>query len=369
MKLSELYLQNFRNIEDLTLNFSEGITLFVGRNGQGKTNLIEAIFSLSLSRPFRSRKKEVFLQHGAEYGRVKGMVSLGNEEEETLEIFWQQNGNRSNGTVFQRNGVKKSSPEFLGHKHFFAVLFAPEDMDIPVTTPKNRRQFLSRVLSPLFPEYLTSALKYDKVLRHRNKLLSEFPHGNVQRMEFHFWDSELEKWSEVISDYRRKFCAFISERIAQKYRAISHTDDVLKMCFMPSVGEEKSLFGVLEQNFSQDVRFGSTQKGPHRDDFSLLLRGRPLSETASRGEMRSAMIALKVCERDFVAEHTSLTPVLLLDDVFSELDSVRRSALLTFFQSEQVFISTTDVPEFSEDMSVQVFTVENGTVLGKSGNI
>lgn len=372
MKLTQISLQHFRNISEVTLDLSPGVNIFVGQNGQGKTNLIEAIFALSLSRPFRSRAKEVFLQHDQDFGRVKGVVQITESEEEELEIFWQQSASKKNGTVFRKNGVERSSTEFLKSKHFFAVLFSPEDMEIPFAAPKQRRQFLSRVLAPLFPDYLIASLQYDKVLRRRNKLLQEFPRGHIQKMEFDFWDSELSKWGQVLEKFREEFFMFLEQNIAEKYKLISQEknkiQDMLSVRYLPSIPKDKDFFQVLANSFSKDARYGSTQKGPHRDDFELLINGKPLEQVASRGEIRSAIIALKLCERDFVAEHTSLFPVLLLDDVFSELDEVRRDALLQIFTNDQVFVSTTDLPKISNTKKQKIFEVRAGQIQENSSS-
>lgn len=360
MYLSSLQLQHFRNIAEAHLEFGKGINILVGQNGQGKTNILEAIFALALSRPFRSREKEVFIEHHADFARLKGMVHCGNNEEETLEIFWEQRSKSS--AVFQRNRVQKNSAEFLSSKHFFAVLFAPEDMELPFAAPRVRRQFLSRLLSTLFPEYLAAALKYEKVLKHRNKLLQEYSEGTAQKMEFDFWDAELTKWAEVLETYTIQFFEFASTRLTQNYHAISQKKDRLTLKFIPSVAPEEDFFAVLQKNFSRDVRYGSTQRGAHRDDFALLLNDHPLEAVGSRGEVRSALLALKLCERDFIAEQTSVAPVLLLDDVFSELDEERRTALLKVFENTQVFISSTHLPEIPNTNSTFIFRIQAGKI-------
>jgi DNA replication and repair protein RecF len=360
MFLKSIALQHFRNISQLELEFSEGINIFRGDNGQGKTNIIESIFALALSRPFRSREKNVFIEHGAQFSKIEGTVNVDSGQEELLEIFWDQSG-RGGQTVFRKNKVQKTSTAFLEQKHLFAVLFAPEDMELPFATPKKRRQILSRVLSPLFPEYLTALVKYEKVLKRRNKLLSDFPKGHIKKMEFDFWDTELVKWSQVITKYRREFFQFLTLKIGEKYELISRKNDTLLTHYMPSVQEHDDFLKVLEKNFHLDVRYGATQRGPHRDDFFLELNSRPLEEAASRGEIRSAIIAFKLCERDFIAEHTSLFPVMLLDDVFSELDEFRRKALLDIVRSNQVFISTTDTSKF-HTKKAHTFVVKEGRV-------
>ncbi len=358
MHLTHITTENFRNLQSKELKFAPGITIFVGQNAQGKTNILEAIYTFSLSRPFRSNTKEVFTMQGKDFSRITAKVHVG-QDVENLQIFWGDTGTKKSQTICKKNDVQLSPTEFLKQKHFFAVLFAPEDMELMSNAPQKRRRFLSRILSPLFPEYLEALLKYEKVLKHRNKLLSEFPKGKIQKQEFDFWDAELVKWGEIIQKYRQEFADFTHQHITRKYQSVSETNEEVKFLYTPSIKSGESFFKTLEKSFAHDVRYGSTQKGPHRDDFQILLRNQPLEETASRGELRSALVALKLCERDFIAEVTSFSPVLILDDVLSELDEKRRGALLKNFENQQVFISCTHLPEKFEG---EVFEVREGKI-------
>ncbi|MBI5414706.1 DNA replication/repair protein RecF [Candidatus Peregrinibacteria bacterium] len=358
MHISSISLSHFRNISETTLNFSPKMNIFTGKNGQGKTNLLEAIYALSLSRPFRSREKSVFIQEEAEYSKITGEIILENTEKEILEIFWEQGTGKSGRTIFRKNGVQKSAGEFLKTKHFFTVLFAPEDMELPFASPKYRRQYFSRILSPLFPDFLSASLNFEKILKHRNKLLIDFPKGKVQKMEFAFWDAELEKWAKVLHTYRQKYAEFLQRNLQKKYRELFHKNDALDIFYLPSVPHDADFFETLEKNFHQDVHLGSTQKGPHRDDFQIIFHGKPIAEVGSRGEIRSTIIALKLCEQDFITEETSFSPVLLLDDVFSELDEDRRKVILHAFSNTQIFVTATEMPKMRRKM--EVFEVKRG---------
>ena len=297
---------------------------------------MESIFSLSFSKPFRSQKKEVFLSHNAEYGKVRGEFSG-----EHLEIFWGLQPKKIN--VYKKNDIKISASEYIHEKKFLSVLFSPEEMNLPIAAPEQRRKFLSRVLSPLFPEYFEASLKYNSVLKNRNALLKKYSEGGVQQSEFFFWDLELSKYHAVLQKFRHLFFTFVNEKISEYYASVAKKPESVSLEFFPSLREGENFLDILEKNFQTDVRRGRTTQGSHRDDFSFLLRGIPLEDAASRGEMRTTILALKKCEQDFVEAFGKSSPILLLDDVFSELDLFHQEHLLETISGTQSIITTTEL--------------------------
>lgn len=346
MKIQSLALQNFRNYSEKKIIFSEGVNVFMGENGVGKTNILEAIFSLSFSKPFRSTKKEVFVHHHRDYGRIKGIFFEAKNPEnshEQLEIFWGIHPKKTN--LYKRNDIKISASSYIKEKKFLSVLFSPEEMNLPIAAPAQRRKFLARVLSPLFPEYFEASLKYNSVLKNRNALLKKYFEGTVQRSEFFFWDEELAKYHTILQHYRKKFLDFVNEKISGYYQKIAKTPEHAELKFFPSVEEadEKNFLEILSENFEIDVRRGRTTQGSHRDDFQFFLRDIPLEEAASRGETRTTLLALKKCEQDFVEYYGKSSPILLLDDVFSELDIMHQEHLLQTIQNSQTIITCTEL--------------------------
>ncbi len=360
MELSGLTIEHFRNIRKTDLHFSPGINVFLGKNGQGKTNLLEAVSALSLSRPFRSREKEVFVQEGSPHATITGAAKAEDGSEETLRIFWELGPVPGGRTVFFRNDVEFTATEYLRTKGFAAVLFSPEDMVLTSAPPKMRRNYLSQVLSPLIPEYLKALLEYERVLKQRNRLLIECGANKVRPEEFHFWDTALVKNGEIIMEKRKEFFSSVAPRFPRFYHALSRKKESVEIRYLPSIPPPEDFASLLGRSFQNDVRLGSTQKGPHRDDFEILCRGKPLSETASRGEVRTAMIALKLSEREFITGKTGKNPVLLLDDVFSELDEDRSGALMDLLQKSQIFLTGTHVPEGG--LLRRIFSVNKGKI-------
>ncbi|MEI7510573.1 MAG: DNA replication and repair protein RecF [Candidatus Peregrinibacteria bacterium] len=350
--ISSLTLENFRKFTQESFVFSEGITVIEGNNGVGKTNILEAIYALATGKPFRSHKKEVFVQHDAPYARVSGICTSppdkgglgGGGEKDAINrvstIFWQISPTAK--TAYFWDDIALSAGEYLKKKTFFAVLFSPEEMNLPLFAPKYRRNFLNRLLSLLFPEYFEAASKYEITLQNRNQLLKRAQESFVSPQEFFFWDQELIKWEAVIRKKREDFFVFVNVHISSAYQRMSGAFDDIAIHFQPSVDSHIPFTEALLSHFARDKMMGSTGVGPHRDDFQILLRGLPLEEDASRGETRSALLALKEIERIFIAEHTGTPPILLLDDVFSELDQNHREHLLKSLEGTQTILSTTE---------------------------
>jgi DNA replication and repair protein RecF len=332
--LKQIYLENFRNHQELALSFSQPIAIITGINGIGKTSLLEAIFALATLKPFRSAKRRVFIKSKGDYALIKGDFS-----EESLMIYWQQKPQRK--TVFKRNEIRLDLNEYLTKKDFLAILYAPEDNNLPFTSPRERRKFLARTLVPIRPGYFQKILDYEKVLRQRNKLLQLYNESRARLQEFDYWDQQLISLGEVITRERANYLDFIAKKITSYFQLITGTKDTLSLYFKSSSSD---LVQDLANNFRRDLALGSTSVGAHRDDFELFLNKRALGEVGSRGEVRSAILAFKKAEFDFIFEQTSKKPLLLFDDVFSELDSTHRQGFLQLVAKSQTIITATDFP-------------------------
>lgn len=336
--IQSLFLEHFRNYSKKEFLFTSPLVLITGENGKGKTNILEALSALVFVKPFRSGKKEVFIEHNAGFGRVKGKTDTG----EVLEVFWGIDTGSS--LQIKRNDVACSTREYLKYKSLHAVLFSPEDLNLPILSPQYRRNFISRLLSSLFPEYFHSALEYKSLLKQRNALLKRYSDNLAQRSEFEFWDTELQKHQSVLSEYHADFCNFANVHFPEEYCALSGKKEPVLLEWISSLEEGVGYMESLRQCFEKDVFKGATQKGVHRDDFILSLRGVPVHEGASRGESRSVLLALKKIEQMFITKHTGNAPLLLLDDVFSELDYSHQTHLLSSLNpSQQCIITTTHV--------------------------
>lgn len=348
--IKTIILENFRNHQLTEISFSDKTTVFVGENGSGKTNILEAVYSFAVLKPFRSHKREIFINENSGYAKLQLST-----KENKLEIFWQK---IPASTVFKKNRVKLKTSDFFEQKNFSAVLFTPDNLNIPFASPSERRKLFSNVLSQVFQEYFESQLNFDKILRHRNRLLQDYREQKAKKSDFDFWDQKFITESTLLTEYRQKFIDFINTKITNYFQQISKNKKELKIDFLPS---SLNIAEDLEKNFQKDVIIGTTRKGAHRDDFIFYLDGISLTEKASRGEVRSAILAFRLAERDYITEKTDTKPLLLFDDVFSELDEIHRKAFLDLIQEEQAIINTTEIP-FALPEPFISYKVENGSI-------
>ncbi len=333
--LRHLSLTNFRNHANFTADFSRQGAIITGANGAGKTSILEAICLLSSLRSFRTRKMDEVVLSGEDFCEVTAKT-----EAEAFTLRWQFTPRKK--TVLRRNDVILSAPELLKRKGFFAVLFSPEELQLPFMPPRDRRKFMNRLLSPLFPAHLRDLRKLEKIVASRNALLKRIYDGLAKREEVEFYDQELATVSEQVTALRQKFFAESQTAFAKFYQTISGTSATLSIDFAPSITDAPLV--TIQNEYAHDLARKATSRGAHHDDFHFFLDGVPLENCGSRGEVRSAILALKMAERDFVHQTTETEPVLLLDDVFSELDADRRRHLMEFISQRQCFITTTDTP-------------------------
>jgi len=350
MVLKSLSLQNFRNYSQKEFIFSSGINLVVGPNAVGKTNLLEAIYLLATGRSFRAEVEAEMISYNGQISNIKCQMSNG-EELEIILTRGEINGKRVAKKIYKVNGVNRRMIDFVGHLR--VVYFGPEDLEIVVDSPARRRDYLDSVLEQVDREYRRASLSYKKGLRQRNKLLEQIREEGKPRSVLYFWDRLLIENGEVITKKREEFINFVNQQPPYFEK--------LELIYGKSIISPQR----LEQYAEEEVGAGMTLVGPHRDDFVVQIRNsirqladeiRNLSIFGSRGEQRTAVFCLKLAEMEFITQKTGQRPVLLLDDIFSELDHQRRKRLLEVIPRQQTIITTTDLhlvkPEARKKMEV-----------------
>ena len=336
MQIKKLKLENFRKFSSFELDINQDILLLIGKNAQGKTNLLEAIHVLSIGKSFRLNKLDKAIKWGEEYLRIQGVL----DNQSKLEVFYSVVPRRQK--VSKINGVKKKLNDFVGN--FLTVLFTPEDIDLVSAAPGNRRRFLDILLSQISHQYLIDLLNYQKVLKHRNKLLKAILENKSKEDELEFWDSRLAEHGINIVRERKAFFEQTKNFLTHQYQKISGTQENLFLKYHARIDEadEKKYIQQLIKRHNRDIQLCETSSGPHRDDFEFMLNNKPLISFGSRGEYRSVILALKLTEVKFIEDKKEDKPVLLLDDVFSELDTNRKKFLLNTIKKQQTIITTTD---------------------------
>lgn len=352
MILKKLRLQNFRSYKHQEFEFSNQTTLVVGPNTSGKTNLLEAVYLLATGKSFRADLEQEMVDWKELLARVKGRI-VKDKETTDLEIILTRGeigGERVAKKKYLLNGVGKRMMDFVGNLR--AVYFGPEDLDLITDSPSLRRRYLDLVLSQVDREYGRSNLSYEKGLRQRNKLLERIREEGVSRSQLLFWNQLLIRNGQIITQKRQEFIEFINDQ--------ELTDFNFQLIYDKSIISPARLNEYTEE----EVAAGVTLVGPHRDDFSFrigetrLPAGRDLSVYGSRGEQRLAILWLKLGELEFVAQKTDGRPLLLLDDIFSELDQERRHLVLKVIPEQQTIITTTDVHLVKKDFQKKINVVE-----------
>jgi DNA replication and repair protein RecF len=352
MQLNWLKIQDFRNYGELEIDLTEAPVLaLVGPNAQGKTNLLESIAFLALGKSFRSRKALETLGWDQPHGRIKAEVEREGRATE-LEVFFQRS---PESKKLKKHGQVVKPKEFLGQLR--VVLFTPDHLQMITGSPRLRRQFMDRVLIQLDPGYVDAFGTYQAVLKQRNALLKRVNLGRAQKWEIELWDARLLHEAERIWAKRTELMSFVAGELTQLYQAIAQTDDELTVKYNPDRDHyEEKLIAHLDS----DLRSGSTSVGPHRDDFTLLINGRELGEFGSRGECRSGVLALKIAQIHFIESTCGHKPLLLLDDVFSELDEDRQKHLGGLLKDYQAVITTTSLDHVQGLTDASIYLVNGG---------
>lgn len=330
MLLTSVSLQNFRNYSKKEFKFGKNITLIVGPNTIGKSNLIEAIFFMASGRSFRIDRDEQLVKFEQEVARIKGRI-----DDKELEVVIAKNGVGGRITPFKKylvNGVGRRKVDFVGN--FFAVLFAPSDLEIIIGSPSKRRDFMDNILIQTDRDYRFAETIYEKGLRARNALLHKAKETGVRsEKEFLYWDNLLIGQGQKITKKREDFVEYLE--YSKK--------DILNF----EIFYDKSLISKerLLQYKDAEVGAGVTLVGPHRDDFIINLINKKEEHDirffGSRGQQRLATLQLKLLELSFIEQITKERPVLLLDDIFSELDKEHIDLVLSMIGKHQVIITTT----------------------------
>lgn len=336
MIIQSVKLVNFRSHDEFLLQCNKKTSLLVGENGSGKTSVLEAIYEALRGKSFRATDEEI-LKRGTEFYRIELDFTDGTK---TIVLY---DGQKKQFLVEDKKKIR------LPKKNRYPiVLFLPEDLHLVATSPTKRRGYFDRVISEFNESYNNSLLKYEKALRQRNELLKKHKinedDSKVIDRDFFSWNILLAKYGLEIRNYRKQYLDKLNAEFNQVYHSIVENGDrvFLKLNLFGGEITEADYFNRLENEFRRDLILGHTGFGIHRDDFIFLFNGKEADGTASRGELRSMILAMKFIEADLIFRETGKRPVVLLDDVFSELDNVRQKSLVKNFKDNQVIITSVD---------------------------
>ncbi len=357
MQLRSLGLRNHRNYAQLDLIPGAGVNVFIGANGQGKTNLLEAVAMLALSSSPRSRRELELIGPVAPMSRIEAEVESAGLKAE-LAITLSLEGDRAR-RVIEVDGVRRRAFDLPGR--FRVTLFWPDDLGLVKAGPELRRRFLNQMLVQVEPGYARALAGLKRVLEQRNSLLKKIAGGEEAGDVLEVWDQELVRiGGEVVA--ARGAAVLELEPEAARYHAEIAAGESLEIRYE---GPPENLAEAVYNSRAEDLRRGSTTVGPHRDDIRVLLGGQEARAYASQGQQRTAVVSLKLAEAALVTRRTGQRPVLLLDDVLSELDAERRAALLRqVAEGGQVIITSAEAGPFPPDLMARamVWMVSRGRI-------
>ncbi len=368
MYVQNIYLENYRNLENIKIDLNKKLNLFIGDNAQGKTNLIESIFYISIGRSFRFSKDNNLINFDKERTYFKINVKR-KKDEKKIEIEIINNKNKT----YKINEItldKKSELVSIVN----IVIFSPDNLDLIKGSPGDRRRFLNIEISQLKPKYKYLLKKYKKILLQRNNLLKNLNENKKNIKLLEVWDENLVHTGSEIILYRNNFITKLRKISKKIHWEISGEKEKLDIVYKTGLGLlrendieyiEEKFERKLKENRCREIERGVTLYGPHLDDIKIIINNKDSSDYSSQGQKRTAALSLKLSEIEIIKEEKKENPIVLLDDVLSELDNKRRYHLLRYIEHVQTIITSTDdsdLIKLLEEKEKKIFYIKNGKI-------
>lgn len=357
MYIESVQLKNFRNYDSLELDLAQGTNIFYGNNAQGKTNILEALYLCGTTKSHKGSRDKDMIQFGKDESHIRMMVK---RDELSYRIDMHLKKNKAKGVAINGLPIRKAS-ELFGVVNL--VFFSPEDLNIIKNGPGERRRFLDLELCQLDKIYLTNLASYNHIVNQRNKLLKDICVQPSLKETLDIWDIQMAEYGQKIIDKRSEFIQELNETVRKIHANLTGGLEELEIVYEPDCTAGK-LESVIHANREKDMRMRLTSEGPHRDDMCVMANGVDIRKYGSQGQQRTAALSLKLSEIYIVKRKIKDTPILLLDDVLSELDSSRQNYLLDSIRDIQTLITCTGLDDFiSHQFQInKVFQVVQGTV-------
>ena len=372
MHLERLILKNYRNYDELDIVFDDKVNVIIGENAQGKTNLMEAIYCLAFTKSHRTSKEKELIQWKKDYAKIEGRVSK-KSQSIPLEIVISSKGKKAKLNHLEQRRLS----DFIGALN--VVMFAPEDLSLVKGPPQTRRRFIDMELGQIQATYIYHLAQYQKILKQRNFLLKQLQRRETtQRTMLEVLTDQLIQHAVIILHKRFAFLKLLRKWAAPIHFQISQNLEELEINYEASIDiseldEEERIEQSFREKFKEiqekEIERGTSLAGPHRDDLKFLVNGMDVQTFGSQGQQRTTALSLKLAEIELIYNEIGEYPILLLDDVLSELDDFRQSHLLNTIQGKvQTFVSTTSVDGIDHETlkQAEIFRVKNGEVTAES---
>lgn len=364
MIIKNIKLKNFRNYENLDFVLNNRLNIIIGNNAQGKTNILESIYFLSLTKSFFAVNDKVVIKKNCLYARIDGIITSNNGCN-NLSILVNNYGKY---LKIGNKEIKKSS-DYLGYLK--VILFSPDNIRLLKEGPSIRRRFLNIEISQLSKRYILILNQFNDLLKQRNEYLKNIRNSLMDKDYMLILNQKFAELAYQIYNFRNDFIVEINKRIKDIYKSIINIDNIeIKYITDIKLNDKETMINEiidrLDRNYDKEILYGSTLIGPQRDDFCILLNGNDISSYGSQGQMRIAILSVKLSEIDIIFNKFGEYPVILLDDIFSELDVDKRNKLIKYLNCDrQVIITTTDIENINEELvnNAKLFKIDNGKVI------
>lgn len=366
MFVKQLKLKNFRNYETLNINLHKSLNIIIGDNAQGKTNILESIFFGCFGKSFRTNNDKELILMDKVFNYSKLIVQKKHVE---LNIEYRIHEKLNKEIKINNNSMKRLS-DILGN--IYVVLFSPEDLSLVKGSPSIRRNFINRELSNLNRKYYKVLVDYNKVKSQRNKLLKNY--NSSQKTILEVYDEQLIEKGSSVFFMRRNFLEKLNQISKEIHKVLTDANETLEIEYLPNINIRSDFnYDTIKERFKnhllsrrqREMKLGYTCVGPHKDDFKLLINDKDVHKYGSQGQQRTTALSLKMSEIKLIENLTGELPILLLDDVFSELDYKRQSRLLKIFENTQTIITSTNFDKILKEQinSYKLIKIEQGKVV------
>ena len=361
MIIESIELKNYRNYEELHMELNEGTNILYGDNAQGKTNILEAVYVCCTSKSHKNAKDRDIIRFDQDESHIKMQIRT-NDVPYRIDMHLKKN--KPKGIAINGMPIRRAS-ELFGIAN--VVCFSPEDLNIIKNGPSERRRFIDMELCQLNKLYVRSLVQYNKVLVQRNKLLKELAFRPDYGETLDVWDMQLVNYGKEVMEYRGDFVCRLNEMIHGIHARLSGQKEDLKICYEPDTAAAQ-FEEALKRSRTQDMKQKTTLCGPHRDDISFFVNGIEIRKFGSQGQQRTAALSLKLSELELVKQLIHDRPILLLDDVLSELDAGRQNHLLNAINDIQTIITCTGLDDFVNNRFKidKIFKVIDGAVVSEN---
>ncbi len=370
MYIKELSLKNYRNYENEKIEFNKNLNIIIGENAQGKTNLVEALYVLGFGKSFRTINDKELINMSKEFTHIS--IELKKNSEDLL-IEFKCNQKQKKEIKINELPLRKIA-ELIGE--FNVVIFSPEDLLLVKGSPSARRRYIDKSISQIYPNYYHLLIDYNKILKQRNNLLKQMSFNSSSKIMIDIWDEKLSEYGSKIMVYRLDFIKKLQKICFEIHYKISNGKEELKIDYISTYlaknldakdGYDKIYSGMirnLQSKLDIDCKRGFTSVGPHRDDLSLSINDIDIKKFGSQGQVRTTALSLKLSEIQIIKETINENPILILDDVLSELDHIRQNHLIEYISNIQTFITTTEINSILEEniMRAKIIDIHDGKI-------